>query len=108
MSIKKKRTIFSMVSRLYVIVQSLLGIFALVAHEIALNSSGDRFQFWHNKIWSPMSQWLGILPIILALPYLIFNIIGMFKEKRVIFFVVCMAVSFFSWLYVMAIATAYF
>ena len=108
MSIKKKRTVISKISVFYAVVQSLLSIFALVAHEIALGASGGKFQFWHNKIWSPLSQWLGILPIILALPYLIFNIVGMFKEKRIVLFIVCMVVSFISWLCVVAIATAYF
>lgn len=105
---EKKKTILSKISVIVVVLQYALGIFALVAHEIGLESKGDAFQFWHNTIWDSLAPWLSILPIILAIPFLIFNIIGMIVEKRIFPFLACIILPFFSWISVVAVATAYF
>ncbi len=105
----KKRSGISKITVLIVIIYYILGILALVAHEIGLSTSDyNVFAFWHNQIWDTLAPVITVGSIIGVIPYFIFNIIGMIKEKRILIFLICFILPFFMWLLVMATATAYF
>ena len=108
---KKKTGPFSIISVLIVVAFYAMGILALVGHEIALNtmkSDWDVFDFWQHKIWDVLAPIISMGGILGAIPFLIFNIIGIVVEKKALPFVLCIFLPAIIWLFVTATAIAYF
>lgn len=103
----KKKTIISKISASIVILNYALLVFALIAHKIALGSKGAELNFWHNTIWDNLSRFLTLIPLIFALPFTIFNIVGMVIEKRVLPFLFYIILPVIAWIIIALVTAAY-
>lgn len=108
---EKSKTVLSKIAVGIVVVYYALGVLAMFSRLLGTSmldaGNMDGFHFWFNKMWDTLSKTVVLLPFIGAIPNIIFNIVGMIKEKRVFPFLLCIFLPVIIWIIVAAYATAY-